>query len=199
MGALVRAERRAAQDADGQAAALGRQYLTFVVGAESFGVEISAVKEIIEYRAPTEVPMMPPFMRGIINLRGRVVPVIDLSVRFGRDAIEVARRTCIVIVEIHQEGEQHEIGVMVDAVSAVLEIANANIEPPPSFGAKLRADFLTGMGKVGEKFVIILDIGKVLSVEELALLAGAQADEDMPAVLAASNAEEAASNDGAAV
>jgi purine-binding chemotaxis protein CheW len=177
MGALVRAERRTSQALQEQAVARGRQYLTFIVAGESFAIAIASIKEIIEYRKPTDVPMMPPYMRGVINLRGRVVPVIDLSVRFGRAPIEAARRTCIVILEIQQEGEQHGIGVVVDAVSAVLEIADADVEPPPSFGANLRTDFITGMGKIGEKFVIILDIERVLSIEELAALA-AIADEE---------------------
>jgi purine-binding chemotaxis protein CheW len=169
MGALVRSRQQAVQAVE-QAAS--RQYLTFTVANEMFGIAISSIKEIIEYRAPTDVPMMPGFMRGVINLRGRVVPVIDLSVRFGRGKNENTRRTCIVIVEIRQDGAQHDIGVVVDAVSAVLEIADADIEPAPAFGARLRADFISGMGKLGEKFVIMLDIDCVLSVEELALLGG---------------------------
>ena len=171
MGALIRSRQQAVQAVE-QAAA-GQQYLTFSVASEIYGIAISSIKEIIEYRAPTDVPMMPGFMRGVINLRGRVVPVIDLSVRFGRAKSENTRRTCIVIVEIHQEELQHDIGVVVDAVSAVLEIADADIEPAPAFGAKLRADFINGMGKMGEKFVIILDIDCVLSVQELAQLGGA--------------------------
>jgi purine-binding chemotaxis protein CheW len=170
MGALVsRARQQAAQAAE-QTLIQGRQYLTFTVAGELFGISIVSIKEIIEYRVPTEVPMMPGYMRGVINLRGRVVPVIDLSVRFGRTRSGETRRTCIVILEIEQQGEQHDIGVMVDAVSAVLEIADDDVEPTPSFGTKLRVDFISGMGKVGEKFVIILDIDKVLSVEELASL-----------------------------
>jgi purine-binding chemotaxis protein CheW len=172
MGALVRLKQTALVAVEQIAAS--QQYLTFTVANEMFGIAISSIKEIIEYRAPTDVPMMPGFMRGVINLRGRVVPVIDLSVRFGRAKNDNTRRTCIVIVEIHNDEQQHDIGVVVDAVSAVLEIADADIEPPPQFGAKLRADFINGMGKVGEKFVIILDIDCVLSVEELAMLGGAQ-------------------------
>ena len=187
MGALIRTERRTRQaQQQEQATARSRQYLTFVVAEESFATAIASIKEIIEYRKPTDMPMMPSYVRGVINLRGRVVPVIDLSVRFGRSQIEVGRRACIVILEIQQEGEEHGIGVVVDAVSAVLEIADADIEPPPSFGANLRAEFITGMGKIGEKFVIILDIGKVLSVEELAMLGGAeQACESATRMLAA--------------
>jgi len=147
-----------------------QQYLTFTLGGEMFAVAILNVKEIIEYGTVTEIPMMPGFIRGVINLRGAVVPVIDLSCRFGGKSSQVARRTCIVIVELEQEDQKHDIGVMVDAVSEVLEIPRADIEPPPSFGAKIRTDFISGMGKVGGKFVIILDVARVLSVEEIAML-----------------------------
>ena len=147
------------------------QYLTFLLHGEMFAVGILNVKEIIEYGNLTEIPMMPSFIRGVINLRGSVVPVIDLSCRFGNVTTEISKRTCIVIVEV-QEGEfRHDIGIMVDAVSEVIEIPAGDIEPPPSFGAKIRADFILGMGKVSGKFVIILNIVKVLSVDEIALLA----------------------------
>ena len=147
-----------------------QQYLTFTLGGEMFAVAILNVKEIIEYGTVTEIPMMPGFIRGVINLRGAVVPVIDLSCRFGGKSTQVARRTCIVIIELMQDDQKHDIGVMVDAVSEVLEIARAEIEPPPSFGAKIRTDFISGMGKVNGKFVIILDVARVLSVEEIAML-----------------------------
>jgi purine-binding chemotaxis protein CheW len=152
------------------AAGEANQYLTFLLGGEMFAVGILNVKEIIEYGSLTEIPMMPAFIRGVINLRGAVVPVIDLSARFGGKTTEVARRTCIVIVEVQQDEGRHDIGIMVDAVSEVLEIAGSEIEPPPAFGAKIRADFIAGMGKVNAKFVIILDILRVLSVEEMALI-----------------------------
>ena len=147
------------------------QYLTFTLGSEMFAVGILNVKEIIEYGNLTEIPMMPPFIRGVINLRGAVVPVVDLAARFGGKISAVQRRTCIVIVEVRQEDAKHDIGIMVDAVSEVLEIQAKDIEPPPSFGAKIRADFIAGMGKVAGKFVIILQIDRVLSVDEMALLA----------------------------
>ena len=147
-----------------------QQYLTFTLGGEMFAVAILNVKEIIEFGTVTEIPMMPGFIRGVINLRGAVVPVIDLSCRFGGKSTEVARRTCIVIVELEQGDQKHDIGVMVDAVSEVLEIARGEIEPPPSFGAKIRTDFISGMGKVNGSFVIILDVARVLSVEEIAML-----------------------------
>ena len=148
------------------------QYLTFNVGSEMFAVGILNVKEIIEYGNLTEIPMMPSFIRGVINLRGAVVPVIDLGARFSGKVSAVQRRTCIVIVEVQQDDEKHDIGIMVDAVSEVLDIPGSEIEPPPSFGAKIRADFIFGMGKVDGKFVIILNINKVLSVDEIAQLTG---------------------------
>ena len=148
------------------------QYLTFSLGGEMFAVGILNVKEIIEYGNLTEIPMMPAFIRGVINLRGSVVPVIDLSARFGGKSTELSRRTCIVIVEVADEETRHDIGIMVDAVSEVLDIPGSEIEPPPTFGARIRADFIFGMGKVNGKFVIILNINKVLSVEEIAQLTG---------------------------
>lgn len=167
MGQVEAARKAPAAVAGGDAP---QQYLTFLLGGEMFAVAILNVKEIIEFGTLTEIPMMPPFIRGVINLRGAVVPVIDLSCRFGGKATEVARRTCIVIVELKQDGTHHDIGVMVDAVSEVLEIAAADIEPAPAFGARIRTDFISGMGKVGGKFVIILDVVRVLSIEEIALL-----------------------------
>ena len=155
------------------------QYLTFMLGGEIYAMGIMAIKEIIEYGNLTEVPRMPSFIRGVINLRGSVVPVIDLSARFGKSATTVTRRTCIVIMEVASadpsQAQTQVVGVMVDAVNAVLTIAQADIEPPPSFGANIRADFMRGMGKVKGKFVIILNINHVLSVAEIASLAGAEA------------------------
>ena len=139
-----------------------------------FAVGILNVKEIIEYGHLTEIPMMPAFIRGVINLRGSVVPVIDLSARFGGRVTEVSRRTCIVIVEVTEEETRHDIGIMVDAVSEVLDIPGSEIEPPPTFGARIRAEFIFGMGKVSGKFVIILNINKVLSIEEIAQLTGTE-------------------------
>jgi purine-binding chemotaxis protein CheW len=147
------------------------QYLTFLLSSEMFAIAILNIKEIIEYGSLTEVPMMPSFIRGVINLRGSVVPVVDLAARFGRSKTEVSRRTCIVIIEVNTEdGNKQDIGVMVDSVSEVLEIPKSEIEPPPAFGAAIRADFINGMGKVAGKFVILLNANKVLSVNELAEL-----------------------------
>ena len=171
MGQLVQAKGSAVAVKDEAPA----QYLTFALGGEMFAVGILHVKEIIEYGNLTEIPMMPAFIRGVINLRGAVVPVIDLAARFGGKATELGRRTCIVIVEGPDGDTRHDIGIMVDAVSEVLEIPGSEIEPPPSFGAKIRADFIFGMGKVAGKFVIILEINKVLSVEDIAQLTGTEA------------------------
>ena len=153
------------------------QYLTFSLAGEMFAVGILNVKEIIEFGHLTEVPMMPAFIRGVINLRGAVVPVIDLAARFGAKPTEVARRTCIVILEVIDQEAHSDIGIMVDAVSEVLEIPPGEIEPPPSFGAKIRADFISGMGKIAGKFVIILNINKILSTEEICTLTNTTASE----------------------
>ena len=154
-----------------------RQYLTFTLAGEHFAVGTLSVKEIIEYGQLTTVPMMPPSIRGVINLRGAVVPVIDLGARFGKQQTQVGRRTCIVILEVNSGEEQQVIGVVVDAVNEVLEIAPADIEPPPAFGAHIRTDFIQGMGKVGGTFVILLDVGRVLSVDELATLSSVATNE----------------------
>ena len=147
------------------------QYLTFQLSGELYAIGILSIKEIIEYGQITEVPRMPPSIRGVINLRGAVVPVIDLGARFGKQAASIGRRTCIVIIEIASAEGQQVVGVMVDAVNEVLDIPATEIEPAPSFGAHIRADFIKGMGKVNGKFVILLDTGRVLSVDEMAELA----------------------------
>ncbi len=146
------------------------QYLTFTLGGEMYAVDTLSVKEIIEYGQVTAVPMMPPCIRGVINLRGAVVPVIDLKARFGGPPTEVTRRTCIVITELGGEDEQQVVGIVVDTVSEVLEIPAAEIEPPPAFGARIRVDFIRGMGKVKGGFVILLDLAAVLASDELARL-----------------------------
>ena len=166
MGALVKTGGAVAAAAHQEDA----QYLTFLLGGEMFAIGILGIKEIIEYGSLTAVPMMPKFIRGVINLRGAVVPVVDLSARFGRKASEVTPRSCVVILEVESDGERQDVGVVVDSVSEVLAIAAGEIEPPPSFGAKIRTDFISGMGKVGGKFVIILNAGRVLSVDEMTML-----------------------------
>jgi len=151
------------------------QYLTFMLGGETFAIGILGIKEIIEYGNLTVVPMMPAFVRGVINLRGAVVPVVDLSARFGRQNSGTTRRSCVVIIEANtQDSQAQDIGLLVDTVCAVLEIPAAEIEPPPSFGARVRADFISGMAKVEGKFVIVLDVDNVLSIDEMSRLAGAE-------------------------
>ena len=173
MSALVNSDKKSLSDLKAVAAQSGndnKQYLTFMLGGEMFSLSILAIKEIIWYANLTDVPMMPACIRGVINLRGAVVPVIDLASRFGGKRSEISRRTCIVIIELTENDERQDIGVVVDAVSEVLEIPAAEIEPPPSFGARIRADFIKGMGKVNGKFVILLEVDKVLSVDEIASL-----------------------------
>ena len=159
-----------------------RQFLTFLVGAESFAMPIASIREIIEFGGLTEVPLMPDFLRGVINLRGSVVPVIDLSVRFGRAPTMEAKRTCIIIMELVQDEQLLLLGVMVDAVSAVLSIGVDHIEPCPSFGAGIRADFIEGMINVNERFIVVLDVQRVLSVDELASLLGMSAEDALGGV-----------------
>jgi purine-binding chemotaxis protein CheW len=149
-----------------------RNYLTFLLGGESYGIDILSIREIIEYAAPTEVPLVPPFIRGVMNLRGAVVPVIDLSLRFGRGATEARKRTCIVIMEVKHEEAVQQIGIVVDAVQEVIALPLSEIEPPPNFGTRIRADFVSGMGKVDGKFILLLNVQKVLSIDEMAMLAG---------------------------
>ncbi|BAL26478.1 chemotaxis protein CheW [Azoarcus sp. KH32C] len=166
-----------------------QQHLTFLLGGEMFAVGILRVKEIIEYGSLTTVPMMPDCIKGVINLRGAVVPVIDLARRFAGPATKINRRSCIVIIETTadtRDGIGHQdVGIIVDAVSEVLEIPSDQIEPPPAFGTHIRADFIAGMGKLDGRFVIILNVDKVLSMDELAALAPAPGIESREARAAA--------------
>jgi purine-binding chemotaxis protein CheW len=148
------------------------QYLTFMLAGETFAIGILAIKEIISYTSLTTVPMMPDCVRGVINLRGAVVPVMDLLSRFGKASSEVTKRTCIVIVEVQSQGERQDIGIVVDAVNEVIDIPAKEIEPPPAFGARIRTEFIRGMGKVHGRFVILLDVDHVLSLEEIGHLSG---------------------------
>lgn len=172
----VPAQTSAARHAAGKAEPT--QYLTFTSGGETFAIGILCVKEIIEYAGVTDVPMMSECIRGVINLRGSVVTVMDLAARFGRPRAAITKRSCVIIVELEEApGEQQVVGVVVDAVNAVLDIDPADIEPPPSFGARYRAEFIEGMGKVNGKFVILLDPAQVFSFDEIALLQAQQAAE----------------------
>lgn len=164
----------------GQAADSADQYLTFLLGREVFAMDIRTVREIIQYGPMTTVPLMPDFVRGVINLRGAVVPVIDLHARFGHTAAQIGKKTCIVIFDAVREGERVELGLMVDAVSEVIDIPAEQIEPPPSFGSAVRRDFIQGMGKLAERFVIILDPDKAFDINDMAQLCeAAQATESV--------------------
>ena len=160
------------------------QYLTFMLDGAQYALGILAIKEIIEYGRVTVVPMMPAWVRGVINLRGAVVPVMDLSARFGRPPSTVTKRTCIVVVEVENHGERQNVGVMVDAVNAVLDVLPADIEPPPTLGSLIRSEFISGMGKVDGRFVIILDAERVLSEEDLGSAAGGEPERPVPATTA---------------
>ena len=153
--------------------ATGRQYLTFSLGDEVFAMNIANVREIIQYGPMTTVPLMPSFLRGMINLRGSVVPVIDLQARFGRDKAGIGKKSCNVIFDALRGGERIELGLLVDAVSAVITIPEEQIEPAPKFGSSVRRDFINGMGKVGGRFVIILEADKALDVDEMSQLCDA--------------------------
>ncbi len=150
------------------------EYLSFIISDEKFALSIMNVKEIIEYCELTRVPMVPEFISGAINLRGAVVPVINLSKKFGLQLTPVNRRTCVIIIEAELEGENTVIGVLVDKVLEVLNIDSADIEPAPRIGSMIRTDFISGMGKVDDQFIIILAMEKVLTDEEISVLGNLQ-------------------------
>ena len=152
------------------------QFLTFMMSGETYGINILDIKEIIEYGNLTPVPMMPDFIAGVINLRGSVVPVVNLKLRFGDNAGEVGKRTSIVIIEVDNNDRKTEIGIIVDIVNEVIELTESDIEPAPSFGTRIRADFIKGMGKIDEQFLILLDVAHVLSIEELSIVEQTKAD-----------------------
>jgi purine-binding chemotaxis protein CheW len=156
--------------AQGNSAGLNnvQQFLTFVLSDEVYGVGILHIREIIEYDNLTIVPLMPDFISGVINLRGNVVPVVNLARRFEHQPKEIGKRTSIVIIDIKDnEGESVEVGIVVDVVNEVIELADSDIAVAPSFGAKIRADFIQGMGKIDDKLMILLDVNHVLSINEL--------------------------------
>jgi purine-binding chemotaxis protein CheW len=143
------------------------KYLTFALGSEEYGLEILKVREIIGYMEITAVPQTPAYVKGVINLRGQVIPVIDLRAKFGMETAKVTDETCIIVVEIHQNGCKFSTGIVVDHVQEVLDIDGENIEEAPQFGSTVNTDFILGMGKVGESVKILLDIDKVLGNCEL--------------------------------
>jgi len=148
----------------------GRKFLTFLMANEKYGLEILKVREIIGMMDVTPVPTTPAFVRGVINLRGKVIPVVDLRLKFRMEAKEDTPRTCIIVVQLARAAQEMIMGIIVDEVSEVLDIDQDQIEPPPSFGADIRTDFILGMGKVDQKVMTLLDIDRVLTEQEIALV-----------------------------
>ena len=146
------------------------QYLTFKLEEELFALDIGKVREVLDFTTITKVPQTPDYMRGVINLRGSVVPVVDLRLKFGMAIAEQTVNTCVIIVEVELEGERVVMGAMADAVQEVMDLEPDQIEPPPRIGTKLNTDFIKGMGKHNEQFIIILDIDEVFTSGELALV-----------------------------
>jgi purine-binding chemotaxis protein CheW len=144
------------------------QYLTFKLADETFAIAISQVREVLDFTAVTKVPRTPDFMRGVINLRGSVVPVVDLRLKFGMCKTEQTVNTCIIITEVAVDGETAVLGALADSVQEVMELGPDQIEPAPKIGTKLDTQFIMGMGKHNERFVIMLDIDKIFSVDEIA-------------------------------
>ncbi|MFT6325886.1 MAG: purine-binding chemotaxis protein CheW [Bermanella sp.] len=160
-----------------------QQFLTFVLNDEMYGIGILHIREIIEYANLTVVPLMPDFISGVINLRGNVVPVVNLSRRFEHHPKEIGKRTSIVIIDIRDdEGESIEVGIVVDVVNEVIELADSDIAPAPAFGAKIRADFIQGMGKINDKLMILLDVGHVLAINELSSVTSMVDELNIPSV-----------------
>ncbi len=146
------------------------QYVTFGLGEELFGVEVSRTREILSLTPVTKVPQTPEYLLGVINLRGQVVPVVDMRLKLGLPAGEETEDTCIIVVEVQVDGESIIVGALADAVREVSEIRSDQIEPPPRLGTRLKTEFINGMGKVGEQFLILLNIDRVFNSEELVLV-----------------------------
>ena len=143
------------------------KYLTFLLPGKVYAVSIMKIKEIIEYGKVIDVPMMPKFINGAINLRGQVIPVIDLNVRLGSDKMEVSRRSCIVVVELNLEGDNKKVGLLVDAVSKVVDFIESQIDEAPSFNGNINTDYIEGMGKTEDGFIILLNIDNLLSMDDI--------------------------------
>jgi len=166
MGQIIRAERTLSHQE------LPIKFLTFQLNEEIYAIEVMQIKKVIEYGAITHVPMVPNYVRGILNLLGQVVPVVDLLICFGEPSTEISRRTCIIIVEVHRSDEAGlvDVGIVVDAVNNVVEFLPQEIVQPPTMGNKTRAKFIKGIGKIAEHFVILLDMRYILSLDELTVL-----------------------------
>jgi purine-binding chemotaxis protein CheW len=179
-GAISTSVRRAVQQAVQLEA---QQFLTFIISGESYGIGILHIKEILEYGNVTPVPMMPNFIAGVINLRGSVVPVIDMANRFQVSPVAIDKKTSVIVVEVNDGDETLEVGIMVDRVNEVLELKTEMISPAPKFGASIRTDFIQSMGKLDNKqFIILLDVDRVLSIDEMSIIK--QVEEMQPEDLA---------------
>jgi purine-binding chemotaxis protein CheW len=148
------------------------KYLTFALAHEEYGLEILKVREIIGYMDITAVPQTPHHVKGVINLRGQVIPVVDLRSKFGMDTAEITEESCIIVVEICQGDRNFQTGIVVDHVQEVLDIPGGDIEDAPQFGSSVDTDFILGMGKIGDSVKILLDIDKVLGGDDLAGFSG---------------------------
>jgi purine-binding chemotaxis protein CheW len=153
------------------------QYLTFKLVDEVFALDITKVREVLDFTTVTKVPRMPEFMRGVINLRGSVVPVVDLKLKFGMSKTEKTVNTCVIIVEVKVDDETTILGALADSVQEVIDLEADHIEPAPKIGTRLNTEFIKGMGKHNDKFIIILDVDKVFSADELALVQAVQEDD----------------------
>jgi purine-binding chemotaxis protein CheW len=151
-----------------------RQYLTFKLGNEVFGIDVAKVREVLDFTTITEIPRTPDFMSGVINLRGSVVPVVDLRLCFQMSKTERTRNTCIVVVEVQLDGEATVIGALADSVEEVIDLEPDQIQPAPRIGTQIRTDFIKGMGKREAQFIMILDIDRVFSAEELSAVRNAE-------------------------
>ena len=152
---------------------LAGQYLSFMLDEETFALHITKVREVLEFAGVTRIPRTPDFMRGVINLRGSVVPVVDLKQRFGVGATEQTTDTCVVIVEMIYDGESAIIGLLADSVQEVFDLAGEEVQPPPSVGSWVSTDFVLGMGRLSDRFLMLLDIDRVFDAEEVEAIAGA--------------------------
>jgi purine-binding chemotaxis protein CheW len=151
-----------------------RQYLTFKLGQEVFATDVAKVREVLDYTTITKIPRTPDFMTGVINLRGSVVPVVDLRLCFQMTRTDRTKNTCIVVVEVQLENESTVIGALADSVEEVIDLEPDQIQPPPRIGTQIRTDFIKGMGKRDMQFIMILDIDRVFSAEELMAVRSAE-------------------------
>jgi purine-binding chemotaxis protein CheW len=154
------------------------QYLTFLTAGEEYAIGIAKVSEIVEYDTATTVPNTPAWIHGVINLRGKVVPVVDLAIKFGLPASRISKFSCIIMTEVNFQQENLPMGVLADSVSQVIDLAADEIEPPPPFGTRVKTEYLLGMGALGKKFCLILDIDKVLSADEFLKVADSAENQD---------------------